>query len=161
MRYFKPIFVLLGILTYTLLIPPTLFQAMYIYLKHGTKGFDNSMPWSQYWMDKILNLGITIYPSERIVIAAIKITNVNNHYDGIYLGLRHAPIFNDIHNKRKLLGDDNDEMRLKILHNAQQGFLTSSNRFVDRAEALKIAQKNHQIIYPYPNSIGLFSKMIY
>jgi hypothetical protein len=41
-----------------------------------------------------------------------------------------------------------------------QGFLTSTNRFVDRKEGMEIALKNNQVINPYHGDI-LFSEDLY
>lgn len=53
--------------------------------------------------------------------------------------------------------------RIDVLNNDTQGFLTSTNRFVDRIEGLEIAKKNNQLIHKEPlnENIGLFSEDLY
>ena len=97
---------------------------------------------------------------EKIVCSAIKITKVNDVYNGIYLGLRHGDCFGAIARIRELVGDS-DEWRVKCLQNAEQGFLTSKNRFVDREKAMIIAQNNNQVIRKYDDNKELYSECIY
>jgi len=98
--------------------------------------------------------------SEKIVCSAIEIKGVNEIYDGIYLGLRHANCFAEISKVRNLVKDD-DEWRVKCLRNNTQGFLTTKNRFVDREEAMIIARENNQVIKEFGNGIELYSECLY
>lgn len=70
-------------------------------------------------------------------------------------GWRHACIFPQIGGlvkERQELG----------IYEKEQGFITSHNRFVDRKEALIIAQAYNQLISaPHNPNIGLFSEDIY
>lgn len=65
----------------------------------------------------------------------------------------------------QIVGFPYDENGLKLLRMEVQGFLTQTNRFVDRKEGYKIAFESDQIIGPnkgYPeNSIGLTSEDLY
>ena len=97
---------------------------------------------------------------EKIVCSAVKIEGISKQYDDLYLGLRHHNCFNNLTNKRKLLSGD-DTMRVELLRNATQGFLTTRNRFVDRLEAMFIAKKAHQIIAPFGNGNELYSECLY
>lgn len=45
-----------------------------------------------------------------------------------------------------------------ILRNAEQGFITTDGKFVDRKEALKIAIENNQIITKHGSEYELFSE---
>lgn len=71
---------------------------------------------------------------EHILCAAVK-TNVNDETI-IISGYRHGDCFNIIH---KLCPN-------KYINQDEQGFLTSSGRFVDRIEAKIIAKKANQLI---------------
>lgn len=57
------------------------------------------------------------------------------------------------------------EEALKVKNTEEQGFLTNTNRFVDRQEAYKIAHEARQIIGPNKgyatNDIGLTSEDLY
>lgn len=97
---------------------------------------------------------------EKIVCSAIEIANVNDVYNGIYLGLRHGDCFFQISRIRTLVGDS-DEWRVKCLQNAKQGFLTTKNRFVDRKEAMKIARVQGQVIASFGNGTELYSECLY
>ncbi|MDB4343500.1 hypothetical protein OAA15_00605 [bacterium] len=97
---------------------------------------------------------------ERIVCSAIEITNVNEVYDGVYLGLRHGDCFGAITRKRTLM-KDSDELRIKCLRNAEQGFLTTKNRFVGRKDAMKIARVQGQVIAQFGNGTELYSECLY
>lgn len=62
----------------------------------------------------------------------------------------------------KIYGFPYSEEAKKILQTEVQGFLTNTNRFVGRVEALEIAQKADQVITGYPNeALGLFSEDLY
>lgn len=65
----------------------------------------------------------------------------------------------------QIVGFPYNENGLKLMRTEVQGFLTNTNRFVDRKEAYKIAFGADQIIGPnkgYPeNSIGLTSEDLY
>lgn len=51
---------------------------------------------------------------------------------------------------------------LNLQKSEEQGFLTSTNLFVDRKEALKIAKKAKQLVDGYEDHpIGLFSEDLY
>lgn len=93
---------------------------------------------------------------ERILCSAIKVENVSEQYDHIYLGLRHTHCFAEMKRIRDLL-DDTDEVRVQT----EQGFLTTKNRFVDRKEAMKIAREEGQVIQEYGNGEELYSKCLY
>jgi len=97
---------------------------------------------------------------EKIVCSAIEITNINEVYNGVYLGLRHSQCFAAITSIRKLVGDG-DEYRIKCIQNADQGFITSKNRFVNREEAMGIARENGQVIKEYGNGKELYSECLY
>ena len=97
---------------------------------------------------------------EKIVCSAIKITNVNEIYDDIYLGLRHNDCYRAIVDRR-LLMEASDEWRIKCNQNALQGFLTTKNRFVDREEAMKIARVQGQVIAEFGNGTKLYSEGLY
>jgi len=97
---------------------------------------------------------------EKIVCSAIEITNVNEVYNGIYLGLRHGDCFFAISRIRQLVGDS-DELRVKCLQNAEQGFLTTKNRFVNREEAMGIARIQGQVIAEFGNGSNLYSECLY
>ena len=97
---------------------------------------------------------------EKIVCSAIKIEGVDDRYDDVYLGLRHFNCFGEIKRRRDLLGDS-DEWRVKCLQNAEQGFITTKNRFVDRIEGLAIATKYNQVINKFGAGDELFSECLY
>ena len=72
---------------------------------------------------------------EKIICSAIKFQILNSEYFQIMCGLRHADVFELMFHQ-------------KIEYNRKthiQGFLTSSDRFVDRYEAAEIALKSGQI----------------
>lgn len=81
--------------------------------------------------------------TEYILCAAIKITI--NDETIIISGYRHGDCFNIVH---KLCPN-------KYINQDEQGFLTSSGRFVDRIEAKKIAKQANQLIRD-----SIFSKLI-
>ncbi len=72
--------------------------------------------------------------NERILCAAIKISIDDESI--IISGYRHSDCFNIIH---KLCPN-------KYINQDEQGFLTSSGRFVDRKVAKKIAKQANQLI---------------
>lgn len=80
---------------------------------------------------------------ERILCAAVK--TVVNDETIIISGYRHGDCFNIVH---KLCPN-------KYINQDEQGFLTSSGRFVDRLEAKKIAKQANQLIRD-----SIFSKLI-
>lgn len=97
-----------------------------------------------------------------------------NHYDdGVEYA--HSPIniktgfvvcgrrhFNCIAIFAKMVGFPYDENGLKLMNTEEQGFITNTNRWVDRLEALKIAKEANQIITEYANeNLGLFSEDLY
>jgi len=98
--------------------------------------------------------------NEIIVCSAILVENVGKKYDDIYLGLRHNDCFIAIKRRRELLTKD-DSVRVRILRNAKQGFLTSKNRFVDRETAMFIARNNNQVKHKFGNGKELYSECLY
>jgi len=98
--------------------------------------------------------------NERIVCSAIEITNVSDDYNNIYLGLRHGDCFKSIAGVRKLLKHP-DEWRVKCIRNAEQGFLTTKNRFVNREDAMVIARRQDQVIEEFGNGRELYSECLY
>ena len=85
---------------------------------------------------------------------------VNNIKEGfVILGRRHH---NCISIFAKMYGFPYSIETLKIMQSEVQGFITSTNRFVNRLEALEIAKRNDQIITGEGNSsLGLFSEDLY
>lgn len=62
----------------------------------------------------------------------------------------------------KIYGFPYSKKANKIRATEVQGFLTNTNRFVTRQEALEIAKQANQIITEQPNEIlGLFSEDLY
>lgn len=62
----------------------------------------------------------------------------------------------------KIYGFPYDEKALKIQRTEVQGFLTNTNRFVTRSQAMKIAKQADQIITGEGNHpLGLFSEDLY
>jgi hypothetical protein len=105
--------------------------------------------------------------NERIICAAnyyndgvvydFKPTNINEGF--VVCGHRHH---NCIFIFAKIVGFPYDEKAKEIMCTEVQGFLTNTNRFVDRHEALKIAVKENQLITESPNyKLGLFSEDLY
>ena len=102
---------------------------------------------------------------EVIVCAAIKVQNYHSNVDGVYCGTRHnfciAQIVRafKLHNRYKiwrLFGNKYMMQKyLPIKQNWTQGFVTSSNRFVDRFEALEIARENGRV-----NNVTLGDQLI-
>ena len=97
-----------------------------------------------------------------------------NHYDdGVHYS--HSPLniksgfvicgrrhFNCIAIFAKMVGFPYDENGLKLMRTEEQGFITNTNRWVDRLEALEIAKAANQVITGEGNSnIGLFSEDLY
>lgn len=74
----------------------------------------------------------------KIISSAIKFQIIGSDYWHIMCGLRHADIFETMFN-HKIKYDKNT---------AVQGFLTDTNQFVDRKEAVKIAWSALQISDP-------------
>lgn len=102
--------------------------------------------------------------SEHIVCAAIHYQNgmkcehqPTNIKSGIVVaGLRHTHCLMTLY---FLLGDAYD---VKLAGPQNQGFITSTNRFVYRKEALTIATKRNQLIcQPHNPRIGLFSEDLF
>lgn len=88
---------------------------------------------------------------EKIMIAAIQITTIEND-TFVMTGVRHADIWEDIHRMRAHI-----KMRRKT-----EGFLTNTNRFVNRVEAKKIAVAANQLIVPEKETFTeLYSEDIY
>lgn len=84
----------------------------------------------------------------------------NNIGSGFVIcGRRH---FNCIAIFAKMVGFPYDENGLKLMRTEEQGFMTNTNRWVNRLEALEIAKESNQIITGEGNSkIGLFSEDLY
>lgn len=62
----------------------------------------------------------------------------------------------------QMVGFPYDENGRKLQQTERQGFITSTNRFVDRHEALKIARAAGQLITGDGNeNLGLFSEDLY
>lgn len=85
---------------------------------------------------------------------------VNNITEGyVVCGRRHH---NCIAINAKILGFPYSKEALKIVNTEVQGFITNTNRFVDRLEALEIARNANQLITGEGNSkLGLFSEDLY
>ncbi len=112
--------------------------------------------------------------SERIICAAIWYndgkeypTQPKNITEGIVIcGHRH---YNCIGILKSMFYDNYRDCtmcnvkRIEVLNNDIQGFLTSTNRFVDRMEGLTIAKANNQLLHkePFNENIGLFSEDLY
>jgi len=73
----------------------------------------------------------------------------------VLFGLRHH---NCLASLSMITKDKSREEHVKLLNNCTFGFLTSDDRFVDRFEALKIAEKQNQIIQ---HSAGYHCKELY
>lgn len=63
----------------------------------------------------------------------------------------------------QIVGFPYDENGIKIMNTEEQGFLTNTNRFVSRLEALEIARKANQLKpdEPINEHIGLYSENLY
>lgn len=62
----------------------------------------------------------------------------------------------------KMFGFPYDESAQKLMNTERQGFITNTDRWVDRIEALKIAKEAGQIITGEGNPLlGLFSEDLY
>ena len=62
----------------------------------------------------------------------------------------------------KMVGFPYDEKGHELMRTEQQGFITNTDRWVDRLEALKIAKEANQLITGEGNeSLGLFSEDLY
>ena len=62
----------------------------------------------------------------------------------------------------KVVGFPYDERGLQLMRKEQQGFITNTNRWVNRLEALEIAKNANQLITDKVNEkIGLFSEDLY
>ena len=87
----------------------------------------------------------------------INVINITEGY--VVCGRRHH---NCIHINSKILGFPYSEEALKIVRTEEQGFITNTNRFVTRLEALTIARAANQIITGEGNPrMGLFSEDLY
>ena len=61
-----------------------------------------------------------------------------------------------------MVGFPYDEKGLELMRTEQQGFITNTDRWVDRLEALKIAKEANQLITGDGNEkLGLFSEDLY
>lgn len=111
-----------------------------------------------------------ITPKERIICAANCYNDVEDHEHQpinvkvgfVTCGRRHH---NCIGTFAQIVGFPYNEKALKIMRTEIQGFLTNTNRFVNRKEAYKIAFEADQIIGPNKgyseNEIGLTSEDLY
>lgn len=85
------------------------------------------------------------------------VSNITEGY--VVCGRRHH---NCISINAKILGFPYSEESLKIVNTEIQGFITNTNRFVDRLEALEIAKNAGQLnpdeVY---SKLGLFSEDLY
>ena len=90
-------------------------------------------------------------PKEKIKEAAIKfhLSLGEYSYDIIITGKNHGTIF-------QLLSKWGLKRNSRI--NEIQGFITTNDRFVNRYEALKIAENNNQIIHKYNPKDELLSE---
>jgi hypothetical protein len=62
----------------------------------------------------------------------------------------------------KMVGFPYDEKGLELMRTEKQGFITNTDRWVDRLEALKIAKESNQLITGEGNEkLGLFSEDLY
>lgn len=108
-------------------------------------------------------LGITKksnFSNERVVCAAIKVSEVNEHYNGLYLGLRHSDCFNLL-KRIWVVRKDDLTTRSMYLFNSEQGFITTYKRFIDRYEAMEIATNQNQLIEGSLKLEELFSENLY
>lgn len=96
---------------------------------------------------------------ERILCSAIKVYDCGEKFDGVYLGLRHANCLLEMKHRRDIL--EADDMRVPMLRNSTQGFLTSLNRFVDRIDGMEIAKRHDQVINDVGNGKELYSENLY
>lgn len=97
---------------------------------------------------------------EKIVCSAIQVDGVGDKYDDIYLGLRHSDCFAAMTRRRDLLTKD-DRVRVRMLQNSTQGFLTTKNRFVGREMAMYLAKKYDQVKFNHGNHNELYSEDLY
>lgn len=89
---------------------------------------------------------------EKIFCAAVKIIQNEGAYPLIICGHRHADCWETAH----------EHHITYLTENTIQGFLTDSNRFVDRYEAKKIAVAANQLIVPIEETYAeLYSEDIY
>lgn len=97
---------------------------------------------------------------EKIVCSAIQVDGVGKKYDDIYLGLRHTDCFAAMKRRRDLLTKD-DRIRVRMLQNSIQGFLTTNNRFVGREMAMHLAKYHGQVEFNHGNKNELYSEDLY
>lgn len=97
---------------------------------------------------------------EVIVCAAIKVEGAGSKWDDIYKGPRHHHCFSQMSRIRQKFTND-DRVRVKMLQNSTQGFITSKDRFVNREEAYLIASSAGQIKYNLNQKRELFSEHLY
>lgn len=91
---------------------------------------------------------------EYILRAAIAICNQEGKYQEVYSVAapgHHAEIFPFMNSKDPFWNPSYSREK-------QQGFLTNTNRFVDREEGLKIAQAAKQVLLKHGNDTDLFSE---
>ncbi len=83
--------------------------------------------------------------------------NINSGY--VICGQRHH---NCIYTFSLIVKDLSREETVKLMRVEEQGFLTNTNRYVDRQEALIIAREANQLNDEYVNErIGLHSENLY
>ena len=107
--------------------------------------------------------------NKEFIICAANYYNDGQKYEGqplgtpttgfVVCGRRHH---NCIFIFAKIVGFPYDENGLRIMRTEVQGFLTNTNRFVTRKQALEIARNANQIITGEGNHrLGLFSEDLY
>ena len=89
---------------------------------------------------------------EKLVTSAIKFYTIDNEYPIIMTGKRHADIL-------YAMGKSNIQY---LKSRSVQGFLTDTDRFVDRYEAKRIAIAANQLIVPEKDTYAeLFSEDVW
>lgn len=81
---------------------------------------------------------------EKIKCAALRFYLEPSGEEVIVVGMNHANCFMMAHEQYQLQFHDRNKER------DTQGFMTTTDRFVDRSEALEIAKKNNQLKYKIP-----------
>lgn len=95
---------------------------------------------------------LDFYMEEDVVFSAIKVEGVGEPWDGVYTGLRHPDCFMAMRERREaVLGSHmhttkaRNEVRVAMVRNSTQGFITTRNRFIDRKEAYEMAKEQGQL----------------
>ena len=86
-----------------------------------------------------------------IKYSAIKVTLHNSQYPLYFTGLRHCDIYEQIYN----FG-----IHSKDIEKAQEGFITTEDKFVDRYEAVYVARAANQVSIDF-NEAQLYSEDIW